>query len=180
MNEKLKGSWFPEVALEGSGWNALSDSSRLWLYVADRMLSSIECQRVAEELERFTAEWAAHGTELHASWKLQGSRVVAIALDESRHGASGCSIDASIRCMQGLSEVGSPSIDWLRRDCVLFCQAESDFWEEMNLSAFWMARKAGLIQDDTAVLNALCSNKGDWEVECFHDFSASWHRDMWQ
>ena len=154
-------SWFPDESLEGSLWVKLPDSSRLWVYVADRLLTTSENDRVAENAERFTAAWVAHGTELTASWKLQGSRILLIALDEGQAGASGCSIDASVQFMQRLGEKETPTIDWMQRDQVLHRASESAVWEESTLSAFWMARKAGLVLDDTLVINTLCSNNSE-------------------
>ncbi|HAW72603.1 MAG TPA: ABC transporter ATPase [Flavobacteriales bacterium] len=173
-------SWFPDESLEGSLWVKLPDSSRLWVYVADRLLTTSENDRVAENAERFTAAWVAHGTELTASWKLQGSRILLIALDEGQAGASGCSIDASVQFMQRLGEKETPAIDWLRRDQVLHRTAESPVWEESALSAFWMARKAGLVQDNTVVVNTLCANKGEWETQSTPSFQESWHNEMWK
>jgi len=173
-------SWFPDESLEGSLWVKLPDSSRLWIYVADRLLSTSENDRVAENAERFTAAWAAHGAELTASWKLQGSRILLIALDEGQAGASGCSIDASVQFMQRLGEKETPTIDWMQRDQVLHRASESAVWEESTLSAFWMARKAGLVLDDTLVINTLCSNKGEWESQSTPLFQESWHNEMWK
>ena len=172
-------SWFPDESLEGSLWVKLPDSSRLWVYVADRLLTTSENDRVAENAERFTAAWVAHGTELTASWKLQGSRILLIALDEGQAGASGCSIDASVQFMQRLGEKETPAIDWLRRDQVLHRTAESPVWEESALSAFWMARKAELVHDNTLVVNTLCANKGEWESQSMQPFHGSWHNEMW-
>lgn len=179
MNVSSTSAWIPEIAQEGSQWKSLANSSRLWVYVADRMLSEKECQSVALILEAFTREWASHGAALQASWKLQGARVVLIALDEDVKGASGCSIDASVRCMQDLAHVGTPKIDWLRRDFVLFRTPPSKQWEEKELSSFWMARKAGLVKDDTEVMNTLCKSRGEWEFHWSQPFQKSWHREMW-
>tara|TARA_B110000879_G_scaffold37839_1_gene52804 strand:+ start:321 stop:863 length:543 start_codon:yes stop_codon:yes gene_type:complete len=173
-------SWFPDESIEGSLWMKLPDSSRLWVYVADRVLSMSETERLAENSERFTAAWVAHGTELTASWKLQGSRVLLIALDEVQAGASGCSIDASVQFMQRLGEKERPSIDWMRRDQVVYQNAGSPVWAESTLSAFWMARKAGLVLDDTLVVNTLCSNKGEWKSQSTPLFQESWHSEMWK
>lgn len=179
MKEVYTSAWFPENSLQGSRWDRLADSSRLWVYVADRLLSQEECDQAAEVLEAFTSEWAAHGSDLTASWKLQGARVVVIGLDETQAGASGCSIDASVHCMQRLGQMGEPLVDYLRRDQVLYRSAGKDAWEHTNLSNFWMSRKAGLVNDQTDVVNALCANKGEWETACYHPFHASWHNAMW-
>lgn len=179
MNEKRTDSWVPEIVLEGTYWKRLDASSRLWVYVADRLLSEEECQGTAAMLESFTRDWASHGSELNASWKLQGARVVLIALDESKSGASGCSIDASVRCMQRAGEIGGASIDWLRRDCVLYRNTGDLEWSESQLANFWMARKAGRVNDDTEVLNTLCANKGEWESGYSQPFRSSWHKGMW-
>ena len=82
--------------------------------------------------------------------------------------------------MQRLGEKETPTIDWMQRDQVLHRASESAVWEESTLSAFWMARKAGLVLDDTLVINTLCSNKGEWESQSTPLFQESWHNEMWK
>ena len=46
MMDTPTNSWIAEQSLEGSLWQKLPDSSRLWVYVADRLLSPEENERV--------------------------------------------------------------------------------------------------------------------------------------
>ncbi len=60
-----------------------------------------------EVLNAFVSEWASHGNQLFGAADVLHNRFVVIALDESKAGASGCSIDSSVRCVKHLGETFS-------------------------------------------------------------------------
>lgn len=82
----------------------LPDHSKVWLYQADRALTSTEKEWLQEVLTKFVAEWAAHGTKLAAAGEVVGDYHVVLAVDETAYGASGCSIDTSVRFIKGLGD----------------------------------------------------------------------------
>ena len=85
----------------------LSDASRVWIYTSPRELSNSELDFVLRELDIFTANWAAHGSQLRAKGTVLENRFIVLAADESKTGASGCSIDTSVQFMKALgSELG--------------------------------------------------------------------------
>lgn len=82
----------------------LPDHSKVWLYQADRPFSTTEKEWVREVLLKFIQEWAAHGTKLAAAGEVVGDYHIVLAVDETAHGASGCSIDTSVRFIKGLGD----------------------------------------------------------------------------
>ncbi|MCC6699924.1 MAG: hypothetical protein IT221_00265 [Fluviicola sp.] len=82
----------------------LPDHSKVWLYQADRALTSTEKEWLQEVLTKFVAEWAAHGTKLAAAGEVVGDYHIVLAVDETAYGASGCSIDTSVRFIKGLGD----------------------------------------------------------------------------
>lgn len=89
------------------------DSSRLWVYHADRQLSSQEVAEIQEQLNAFIQEWAAHGNALFGEGKVLENHFIVIVVNEDQTNASGCSIDTSVRFIK---EIGNKyGIDFFDR-----------------------------------------------------------------
>ena len=78
----------------------LPDSSRIWLFAADRVLSESESEALQQDLMMFVAEWQAHGADLTAGFELRYGACLVIAVDESQAAPTGCSIDKAFRLLQ--------------------------------------------------------------------------------
>ncbi len=78
----------------------LPESSRVWIYQANRSLSEQELQEINTKLEDFITQWTAHGANLKASFEIRYKRFIILALDQELNAASGCSIDASVHFIQ--------------------------------------------------------------------------------
>ena len=98
-------------------FNALHPDSRVWIFQADRGLSERDKATITAALNEFVPTWAAHGNALYGDFLLLNDYQIVVALDESKAGASGCSIDSMTRVIQGLgSDLG---IDFFQRMNVL-------------------------------------------------------------
>ncbi|MDQ3673342.1 MAG: ABC transporter ATPase, partial [Gemmatimonadota bacterium] len=75
----------------------LPDSSRVWVFGSDRRLEEEEAVMLLEEVDRFLAGWKAHGAPLTVGRNWRHDRFLAVAVDQSTAGASGCSIDGLFR-----------------------------------------------------------------------------------
>ncbi len=85
-------------------FDQLEDKTKVWSYQADRLLTDIEVQWINEQLDPFLEEWAAHGTKLKAYGEVVNHAHLILAVDESDHNASGCSIDTSVRFIKQLEK----------------------------------------------------------------------------
>lgn len=93
----------------------LAAHSTCWIYQADRALNATEKAWVEEQLADFVGQWAAHGAKLTAQGAVVGDYHVVIAVDQSVAGASGCSIDASVRFIKTIgAELGVNFFDRLK------------------------------------------------------------------
>jgi hypothetical protein len=81
----------------------LPDSSRVWIYTADKSLSSIE-DSLNTDISQFVSRWAAHGSGLFGDGKIIKNFFLVLVVDESKVGASGCSIDSSVKFIKSLGE----------------------------------------------------------------------------
>jgi len=82
----------------------LPPRARVWIYQASRPLTEIEIMALLPRLAAFAEEWTSHGRQLAASAQLLHQQFLVIGLDEQVAGASGCSIDASVRFVQELEQ----------------------------------------------------------------------------
>lgn len=81
----------------------LPDSSRVWIYTANRSLSE-QKGAIDQKLKAFVSQWAAHGSQLFGDAAVLNDYFIVLAVDESRAGASGCSIDSSVGFLRLLAK----------------------------------------------------------------------------
>jgi hypothetical protein len=96
----------------------LPDSARVWVYQASKPFSKEQHQILSTALSTFLQQWTAHGKSLSAGFDLLYDHFIAIGLDESQSGASGCSIDALFRAIQ--REGATTGIDFFNRELTAF------------------------------------------------------------
>jgi hypothetical protein len=95
-----------------------NDDARIWIFQADRELNVTEITKIENALSSFLLNWNAHGTVLSAAFEVRNAFHLIIALDESKAGASGCSIDSLTR---EVKELGSQlGIDFFNRMLVVY------------------------------------------------------------
>lgn len=83
----------------------LGESSKVWIYQADRALSRTELDEFSEFLDNSVDSWEAHGAPLKGGYQLLKSRFLVLVVDEGMNAASGCSIDASTRWLKQWGEL---------------------------------------------------------------------------
>ncbi len=152
-------------------FESLSDSSRVWIYQANRSLREAEIQDISVRCEAFLTDWTAHGTALKAGFKIVYKRFVIIALDETPQHATGCSIDASVHFIQSLEQ----AYDIVLLDKMNVTYKQGDYIAYKPLSDFRKMAKDKAVTANTIVFNNLVLTKEElntlWEVPA----SESWH-----
>jgi hypothetical protein len=152
-------------------FNTLPDTSRVWIYQANRTLSVDELKEIENGLKDFLQEWTAHGSDLKAGFEIRYKRFIVIALDQALNAASGCSIDTSVHYIQSLEK--KYDIDLLDKMNVSYKQG--DYIAYKTLIDFKKMVKQKAVSQKTVVFNNLVANKGEykefWEVPA----AESWH-----
>lgn len=150
----------------------LPDSSRVWIYQANRSFTIEEIEEIQSRLDQFVTQWTAHGAELKAGYLIKYKRFIILALDQQINAASGCSIDASVHFIQQLEK--DYNVDLLDKMNVSYKQGE--FVAYKSLSDFRKMAKQKAVSPKTIVFNNLVNNKAeflsDWEVPA----AESWHK----
>lgn len=86
-------------------FDQMPDYARVWVYQADHKLSSADEQLVRDRMKSFCEGWNTHGNLMPTSFELIESQILILAVDESKLGASGCSIDSSVRTLRELESI---------------------------------------------------------------------------
>ncbi|SDL12263.1 hypothetical protein SAMN04488034_102361 [Salinimicrobium catena] len=150
----------------------LPDSSRVWIYQANRSFTDQEQEEIQEKLQEFIESWTAHGADLKASYEIRYKRFIILGLDQEMNAATGCSIDASVKFIQQLEK--DYGVDLLDKMNVSYKQG--DFVAYKTLTDFRKMAKDRAVSPKTIVFNNLVNNKAeylsDWEVPA----SESWHK----
>jgi hypothetical protein len=92
--------------------------SRVWIYQADRAFSENDQKVISNTLKEFCTQWAAHGNPLETSFIILYNQFVVLSVNENTAGASGCSIDGSVRVLKELSQ--QLNIDFFNRTKIAF------------------------------------------------------------
>jgi hypothetical protein len=100
-----------------------SSSSRVWYYLADRTFDGTESDYIQSKIDEFVnVHWKSHGAKLDATGVLLHNQLIALSVDDNSQGASGCSIDSSVKFIK---ELGSElKADFFNRMYVLITNGE--------------------------------------------------------
>jgi len=144
----------------------LPDSSKVWFFGADRILSKEEVDNLSLELTNFTEGWTAHGTQLSAGFTLLHTCIVVVAVDESKTPPSGCSIDKVF----GLLRI--PNVDFFHRTLLWqpFCESVKIFSVEEIKSEYI----AGQVSENTLMLNSQVFTLGDFRNNLYIELKSTW------
>ncbi|WP_323834482.1 hypothetical protein [Algoriphagus sp. D3-2-R+10] len=138
----------------------MPEDSRVWVYQATRQFSEQEQELIASRLSIFCDGWNTHGNRMPTSFQILDNHIVVLAADESGLGASGCSIDSSVRTLRELeNEIENNITD---QGKVTF---KSDSGEISVASALGIKSKvtSGEINSQTLVINPQVQSKKDLE-----------------
>ena len=151
-------------------FDKIDDSSRVWIYQANRKFNSAETQIISEALRAFTESWLVHGSPMKASFEIRFDQFVIIAADEAANAASGCSIDDSVRTFKKLG--ADLNIDFFDRTRVafkrgddIFTIASGDLKSSLN-DCVWNA--------ETLMFNNLVNAKGELNNGWITSAGKSW------
>lgn len=151
---------------------ALDDSSKVWIYQADREFTYDELDVIRPELQQFLEDWTSHNNQLMTYGNIFHRRFIAIFVDETLSGASGCSIDASVRYVKSLEQQYNVSL--MGRDQVAIMVDEEISTFPLNNLPDEVESKR--INNETFVFDNLVKTKGAFLTEWIKPLEQSWHK----
>ena len=153
-------------------FDALPDTSRVWVFGSDRPLDDNAAARLLAEVDRFLTHWHAHGHPLSCARSWQDDRFLTIAVDQSTAGASGCSIDGLYRALRALESaldarlLGGGEIFYRDANGEVAIASREEFAE---LGA------RGAVTTDTHVFDLAVETLGEWRARFEAPAHAGWH-----
>jgi hypothetical protein len=151
-------------------FNSLPDTSRLWVYQADKPFDNEQKAIIKEVLTVFTTNWEVHGKPMRGSYDILDNYFVILAADESFNSASGCSIDDSVRVIRALGE--RLSVDFFNRNNVFF--RLSDDVAIVPLAEVKKRIELKSLDENSLFFNTLIKVKSDLTDQWLIPISVSW------
>lgn len=149
----------------------MPDETRVWIYQCDRELTAAEDEKVKALIKSFIDGWAAHNVKLKAAGTVYFRRFVCLFADESAAGASGCSIDASVRFVQELERM----LDTSLTNRMQMTYLDGQDVKSVHLNDLPSKFEEGTITADTQVFNNLTATLGDMKANWPMPLKDSWH-----
>ncbi len=153
--------------------SAFSPDSRVWVYTSNRSLTSDEAASAQKNLYVFCQQWTAHNQALKASAEVFEDQLLILMVDETQAGASGCSIDKSVRFLEQLgAAIGVDFFDRMRFGWV----DETGQMRFANRTEFAALVSEGKITADTLVADTMVQTKAQLAEKWLVPFGKSWHK----
>jgi hypothetical protein len=145
-------------------FSTLHENSRIWVYQSNQFLSEEQVSLVELKLKSFVSGWNNHGTALKGEGLVLFNLFIVLAVDESEIGASGCSIDSSMRIIKELeSELG-----------VSFTDRMKLAYLEDKIILTSLQELPSTVHEGTWVFNNLVTNLGEWKSSWLAPLQKTW------
>ena len=150
----------------------LPPSTRVWVYQSKRPFTNQEVPQLKATVQQFAQDWVSHNRQLHSHADVFHNQFLILMVDESMAGASGCSIDSSVRFLQQLGQ--AYQTDFFDR--MTFAWMDGDEVKTATSEVFATLYKEGKINNETLVFDNLVKTKGELEEKWLKPLNESWHR----
>ena len=148
---------------------ALPDTSKVWVYQANRVLNDEETSNIQSEIYDFTMKWKSHGTDVDSYGHIFHKLFLVFVADETNH-VSGCSIDSSVHFIQALES--KYNVDFFDRLNYVFF--ENDKINRIFHTDMKTGLSEGKINNETLFFNNLVNNKEAFINEWVTPLNESW------
>lgn len=153
-------------------FEALPDDARLWVFGAEHELTPAAVDALLREVDAFLMNWSAHGAPLWCAREWRDGRFLAIGVDQSSAGASGCSIDGMFRVLQLLRpSIGANLLPGNR----VYWRDHSGRVQSAQRSEFLRLAEFGEITGNTLVFDTAITTAADWRARFERPARETWH-----
>jgi hypothetical protein len=151
-------------------FNEMHPESRLWIYQSSKPLTEDQVKTVGEKLKTFCETWAAHGQPLRTSFDIRYNHFIILSADENHYGASGCSIDESVRTIKQIDS--DHELDLFNRSLVAFLI--DGHVSIFSLTELKQKSASGTLKPDTLTFYNLVETKRQLEAGWLLPAGNSW------
>jgi hypothetical protein len=150
---------------------SLPDHSRIWIFPANRALSTAESAELLSTLDTYLANWEAHHVPVEAARELRFNQFLIIAANPDVTAPSGCSIDDMTRAIKSLGT--KFGVDFFGAMKVFYRDGANI--QMVTRGEFKQLAESGAVNAETLVFDHSLTSLGDlreekWEVPA----AASW------
>jgi hypothetical protein len=151
-------------------FNQLPLDARVWVYAANKKLSSVEQTHIMNQALAFTKDWSAHQVPLKTSFTIVNDVFLIFGVDVAHHDVSGCGIDKSVHLVQkweqelNLSLFNRMQLEYLANNDIQFAS------KNQVLDAY----SKGLINNDTLFFNKSIGTIAELQSQFKVPFKQSW------
>jgi hypothetical protein len=156
-------------------FDSLPDDARLWVFASDAPVAPGLAPRLLAEVDAFLSRWNAHGMPLTCGRDWRDGRFLAIGVDQSTAGASGCSIDGLFRSLRALEPVLGASL--LDGGLVFYRDAAGEV-RSVDRAGFMELASRGDVSADTPVFDTTAATAGEWRRAFERPLRESWHAEL--
>ena len=160
----------PRVAFQ-----SLPDDARVWVFGAANALDDRARERLLSAVDEYLDQWHAHGAPLVCAREWRDDRFLAIGVDQSTAGASGCSIDGLFRTLARLEpELGTTLLGGGR---VYYRDADGRV-SATTRAAFAQKVREGQAGPETPVFDTSLTSAEAWRHAFERPMRESWHASL--
>jgi hypothetical protein len=153
-------------------FDSLPPAARVWVFAADQPLAPVAASTLQREVDEFLTQWNAHGAPLTCAQAWRDGRFLAIGVDQSTAGASGCSIDGLFRVLQrlqpalGANLLPGPRVYWRNATGEITSGTRAEFTK--------LAQSGGVTKL-TKVFDTAVTTADDWRRRFELPATETWH-----
>ncbi len=156
-------------------FESLPADARVWVFGAADPVRGPAAASLLAAVDRFLAAWAAHGVPLRCARAWRDDRFLAVGVDQSTAGASGCSIDGLFRSLQALEpELGTTLLGGGR----VYWRDAAGAVHGADREAFAGRLAAGGLGDATPVFDTTVTTVEEWRTRFERPLRDSWHAQL--
>ncbi len=155
-------------------FSLLDDSSRVWIFQSDEIISDDKIDLINFNLNSFLTNWSSHGKELKCSYEIKFNLFIVIGVDSPFNNASGCSIDTLTNFIFDLQS--KTNLNFFNRLAIAF--KSNDKINIKSMSEIKEMIKNEEFLTDTIVYNNLVKTKKEY-INAWESIAIeSWHKNL--
>ena len=153
-------------------FNDLPADARVWVFGAANELDARASERLLDVVDDFLDIWHAHGSPLTCSRDWRDARFLAVGVDQSTAGASGCSVDGLFRTLARLEpELGTKLLGAGR----VYYRDPTGHVQTATRPAFSELARSGGVTLETPVFDTALTSASAWRDSFERPARETWH-----
>ncbi|PCJ59202.1 MAG: hypothetical protein COA79_10910 [Planctomycetota bacterium] len=157
-------------------FNEIPDDSKLWIYISNRILTTLEKETLLGKVEPFLERWRSEGTAFKSSYQFLEDQILIVTGYGDDFSLSGCAMDALMKTVTKWGE--SLGVDFTT--IPKFCYRHQDLIIAGSRKDFKAAVEAGEINDETIVLDNTLLTLGEFKTNFEKKVLDCWHNKVYQ